>query len=136
MPRSHKNHNITERWVSNLEMKQTGIQCFSSFSLHLSTKYTLKFQPVAERYNILSLNFVKCTEYTADPPRSRVCPACSRNNCYGNICASLRSSFAVAPAQTRGVIHNSPHLPACLSSYVDIVPHRVYFDCTFRSFYI
>jgi hypothetical protein len=51
------------------------------------------------------------------------------------IAALVPRSFAVALVQAHGVTHNSPHLPACLSSYVDIVPHRVYCNRTFTSFY-
>jgi hypothetical protein len=41
---------------------------------------------------------------------------------------------SLALAQAHEVIHHSPSLPACLSSYVDIVLHQVYCDCTFRNF--
>jgi hypothetical protein len=55
-------------------------------------------------------------------------------NYFADVCASSHRSPHSSVAglvQVHRVIHNSLYHPSCLSSCVGIMPHWMYFDCTF-----
>jgi hypothetical protein len=131
-------------WWSYLEyLKGRYIHNFTTFSkqwyMILNIAVSTKWDPHSEtcKQNVPPSYDNQSTNVNAtNQPRSRVCTlwCCLFWEKYcSNICTSWHRSLALA--QAHRTTNNSPHLPTCHGSYLDIAPQKVHFNCTFHNFW-